>query len=222
MTDKKDIEPTGNGDPKPSPDAVPPTAPEPDASPTPPAAEFTQADLDRIVKERLAREKEKYADYNDLKKAAAELDKIKEAQLTEQEKLQKELDQERQARQQAEERAQRRSIHSALIAEAAKLNFNDPADAVALISPDQLDFDDSGEITNADKLVKQLADQRKYLIKQGRSLEPFDPSGGQPIRETDEQRRARIYGGGGKVFDIQTAERLGGGVFWSKGTPDEE
>lgn len=38
---------------------------------------FTQADLDRVVRERLAREREKYADYDDLKTKAGEADKSK-------------------------------------------------------------------------------------------------------------------------------------------------
>lgn len=38
---------------------------------------FTQAELDRIVADRLARERKKYADYDDLKAAAATADKDK-------------------------------------------------------------------------------------------------------------------------------------------------
>lgn len=41
------------------------------------AKTFTQADVDRIVRERIAREREKYADYDDLKAKAAEADKSK-------------------------------------------------------------------------------------------------------------------------------------------------
>ncbi|WP_422445977.1 capsid assembly scaffolding protein Gp46 family protein [Thermoanaerobacterium sp. DL9XJH110] len=52
---------------------------------------FTQEDLDRIINERLAREREKYKDYNELKKAAEELKKIKESQMSEAEKLQAKL-----------------------------------------------------------------------------------------------------------------------------------
>ncbi|WP_189079249.1 hypothetical protein [Mangrovihabitans endophyticus] len=40
---------------------------------------FTQADVDRIVRERIGREREKYADYDDLKQQAAEADKNKSA-----------------------------------------------------------------------------------------------------------------------------------------------
>jgi len=38
---------------------------------------FTQAEVDKLVKDRLARERAKYADYDDLKTAAAEGDKNK-------------------------------------------------------------------------------------------------------------------------------------------------
>jgi len=47
---------------------------------------FTQAELDRILGERLAREREKYQDYDQLKAASEELKKLKEAQMSEIEK----------------------------------------------------------------------------------------------------------------------------------------
>jgi hypothetical protein len=53
---------------------------------TPPA---TQADLDRIIADRLSREKAKYADYGDLKAKAAKFDEAEQANKTE---LQKALD----------------------------------------------------------------------------------------------------------------------------------
>lgn len=52
---------------------------------------FTQEELERILAERLKREREKYKDYDELKKAAEELKKIKESQMSEQEKLQMRL-----------------------------------------------------------------------------------------------------------------------------------
>lgn len=48
----------------------------------------TQADLDRIVTERLNREKAKYADYGDLKRKAAEYDQTVQANQTEAQKAQ--------------------------------------------------------------------------------------------------------------------------------------
>lgn len=53
---------------------------------TPPA---TQADLDRIIADRLSRERGKYADYDDLKAKAAKFDEATEAQKSE---IQKALD----------------------------------------------------------------------------------------------------------------------------------
>lgn len=47
---------------------------------------FTQAELDRIVGERIAGVKSKYADYEDAKKAATELAELKAAQMSEAEK----------------------------------------------------------------------------------------------------------------------------------------
>lgn len=62
-------------------------------------AKFTQADLDRIVKDRLTREREKYGDYDALKAKADKFDEIEEASKTELQKatekakaLQDELD----------------------------------------------------------------------------------------------------------------------------------
>lgn len=55
------------------------------------AKTFTQDELDKIVSERLERERKKYADYADLKKTAAEFERLRESQMTEQEKLQARL-----------------------------------------------------------------------------------------------------------------------------------
>lgn len=52
---------------------------------------LTQAEVDRIVGERLARERSKYADYDDLKAKAAKHDEAVQAQKTEQERLSEQL-----------------------------------------------------------------------------------------------------------------------------------
>lgn len=56
----------------------------------------SQADLDRIISERLNRERSRFADYDELKAKAEQLDQIEEANKTE---LQKALDQAAQAQQ---------------------------------------------------------------------------------------------------------------------------
>lgn len=65
---------------------------EPGGGVEPPAKTFTQEDLDKKIEARLKREREKYVDYEDLKKAKDELDDLKKGQMTEQEKLKAELE----------------------------------------------------------------------------------------------------------------------------------
>lgn len=55
------------------------------AEPAPNIA-FSQADVDRIVAERLTRERGKFADYDQLKTKASEFDKLADAQKTEAQK----------------------------------------------------------------------------------------------------------------------------------------
>lgn len=50
---------------------------------TPETKTFTQTELDHIVGERLAREREKYSDYDALKEKAARLDSLEESQKSE-------------------------------------------------------------------------------------------------------------------------------------------
>ena len=52
---------------------------------------FTQADVDRLLADRLARERKKFADYDGLKKKAIEFDKWQDAQKSEVEKLNDQL-----------------------------------------------------------------------------------------------------------------------------------
>ena len=47
----------------------------------------TQEDLNKVIKDRVARERGKFADYNDLKAKAAELDKLKASTQSETDKL---------------------------------------------------------------------------------------------------------------------------------------
>lgn len=209
-----------------NPDGTPTPAPTTPPAATPPAQPektFTQEDINRILAEEKRKHKAQYADYDQLKAAADELAKIKESQLSETEKLQKELERVKAAAQQAETIAKETRVKSALIAAAAKLNFNDPADAYQLVNRAAIEFDDAGEPKNADALVKELAESRKYLIKSTNpALATFNPAGGgNGVTETDAQKRARLYSGGGQqFFDPARAAQQGGGLVWPKGKPE--
>lgn len=63
-----------------------PTPPSTGQSNTPSAPTFTQADLDRVVADRLSREKAKYADYDALKQRAEAWDKFEAESQTQQQK----------------------------------------------------------------------------------------------------------------------------------------
>lgn len=62
----------------------------------------SQDQLDKLITSRLAREKAKYADYEQLKSKAAQFDKLEEANKTELEKTQEQLTSEKKARTMAE------------------------------------------------------------------------------------------------------------------------
>lgn len=83
------------GTPPPEPPATPPPPPAPPADPPPPASpppgkSFTQAELDQIVQDRIARERKKFADYDDLKAKAGKLDDVERERESETEKARRE------------------------------------------------------------------------------------------------------------------------------------
>ncbi len=138
----------------------------------PEAPRFNQADVDRIIKERLERERTRYADYEDLKKSAAELKKLQDAQLGEKERLEKQLTEAQQAAAQAATAAQAREaeINSRLIrAEvrvvAAELGFANPDDAYALADLAGVEVAEDGSVSHVKKALEKLAKEKAYLLK---------------------------------------------------------
>lgn len=125
---------------------------------------FTQADVDRIVKDRLARAKSAPpADYEELKAAKARLDELETANATELEKAQKRAaDLERQASD-ATARAQEALLRSSVVAEAARKNVIDPDAAVALLDRSAIEFDADGNPTNIADAMDSLLKAKPYL-----------------------------------------------------------
>lgn len=66
---------------------------------------FTQADVDRVVEQRLTRERAKFGDYDALKQKAAKFDELDAANKSEMERLQEQLAAEQTARTTAETKA---------------------------------------------------------------------------------------------------------------------
>lgn len=126
---------------------------------------FSQADVDRIVKERLARAKaEPPADYEELKAAKAKLDELEAANSTELEKAQKRLaDMERKTAD-AEARAQENLLRAQVVAEAARKNVVDPDAAVALLDRSLIEFDQDGSPKNIAQAMDSLLEAKPYLV----------------------------------------------------------
>lgn len=131
---------------------------------------FTQDDVDRIVKDRVARVKATPPDdYEELKSAKEELDRIKAENQTELERAQsRAAELERQAADAIADR-QDALLRSAVVAEAARKNVVDPDAAVALIDRASLEFADDGSPTNIASAMDELLKAKPYLVGGGRS-----------------------------------------------------
>lgn len=110
---------------------------QPPAPPTPPAPtpdadkSFTQADLDRIVADRVQRERGKYADYQDLKTKAGRLAEIEASQQTDLEKAVTAARAE--GKTEAIQTANARLVAAEVRALAATEGFRNPVAALALL-----------------------------------------------------------------------------------------
>lgn len=171
-------------DPK-DPPADPPKEPEY----KPPA---TQADLDRIVGDRVARERAKYSDYAELKRKAEAHDKALEEAQTEQERAVSEARKE--GEKSAREKSDTRLVTAEARALAAEAKFRNPGIAVRTIDLSDVTVNDDGEVdAEAVKAkLKQLADDEPYMIDDGKpspKLKP-DPSQG-PHGEDDKPSVSR-------------------------------
>jgi len=164
--------------PDPTPD---PTPGDPGADGTPaPGRSYQQDEVDRIVGERLARERRKFADYADLKAAADRLAKIEEQQKTETQRLADQLAAAEKARDDAVAAATRAQVTSAVTAAAAG-KLADPGDALALLDTAALVGDDGAVDTAAlTAAIDALVTAKPYLAAAGpgpRTPAP-DPSQG--------------------------------------------
>lgn len=179
-----------------------------------PERTFTQAELDRMVRDRLKREREKYADYDELKELAAKAKQLEDAEKSELEKLQARLaETERLAKERETQlKAERQARLVARIA--GTLGGIDPYDANFTLATQGVDPDGADAETDIKDILTGLKEAKPYLFRSKSSgVEPFNPgsaSGGAKPVETTQERRNRIYSGGGSIWDGE-----GGGVTFS-------
>ena len=137
---------------------------------------FTQEDLDRVVNDRLRREREKFADYGDLKKKGAEFDKLQDAQKTELER-----EKERAARAEADrdaalERSKTTARRAAIVGQAAKAGAIEPSEVVQLLPDELVSFDDDGNVSVDEAGFAAWVKARPHLF--GKHLPQGDGDGG--------------------------------------------
>lgn len=137
------------------------TTAEPSRADTPKT--FTQDELDRVIAERLRREREKFSDYDALREKASKFDELDAAQKTELERAVTRAEAAEKARDEALGRAKQTARASALIAAAVKAGAVDPDAVVALVAADAVEVGDDGNAKGADDAVKALLDAKPYL-----------------------------------------------------------
>lgn len=138
---------------------------------------FSQADMDRVVQDRLARAKsDPPADYEDLKAKAAELDKIKDADKTDLEKERTARETAERERDEARTTAKETRLNSAILAEASKADRKvvDPEAVLQLLDRSKLEIDDAGNPTNIAEAMDTLLAEKKYLAGGGTHVTDVD------------------------------------------------
>lgn len=162
--------------------------------PDPEPKTFSQADLDRIVADRLARVKaEPPADYAQLQAAATELAALKatakkaeDDRLSADEKttnkiaeLEASIQKANDAVAAAKSEAQTEKVRATIIAEAMKQKAVDPSDIVALLPKDAVTIGDDGQVTGAEAAIKSLLEAKPHLVGPTAPLRPKpDPGQG--------------------------------------------
>ncbi len=152
--------PPSGDPPKPDPDPKP----DPKGDDKPPDKAFTEADVNRIVADRLKRQKDQYGDVDDLRKKAAEFDKLQDASKSDLEKAQAAAVKAEEAREKAITTANERLVRAEAIAAAAAAGFNDPTDAVALMDRSEVAVDEDGNVAGVTEAVTALAAAKPHLV----------------------------------------------------------
>lgn len=161
----------------PTPPAPPPTPPPPDPTPPAPPPEaktFTQAQLDAIVKDRLAREQAKFAGFDEIAAKAAKFDEQEAANKSDLDKANARAEAAEKAAVAAKATVQDALKRVAVTTAAMKANAVDPDAVFALLDQSKVTVADDGTVTGVDDAVKSLLESKPYLV--GNQTPP--PGGG--------------------------------------------
>lgn len=158
-----------------------------DPTPTPPVGDGNQQP-NPVEVERLKRENQRLR--GERNTARTEAEELKRSQMTDEEKARHDSD----AAQAALATANQRLVSAAVLAEAARLGFADPSDAVALVNTGTVAIGDDGVVSGVAEAVKVLAESKPHLVKtsSGNAGNVFQPAGGNTAQPREESREDRI------------------------------
>lgn len=160
---------------------------------------FSQADVDRIVQERLARvpANKPPEDYDDLKTKAAKLAELEAKNQTDLERAQQERDDAaakvaaaEQERDQAKATAADAQKRAAVVAEASKQGAVNGDQLFALLPKDAVTIGDDGQVTGADAAIKAFLTANPHFV--GKPARPAPDTGQGPRGEPVSGRDAGI------------------------------
>lgn len=137
-----------------------------------------QEEMDTIIENRLARERKKYSDYDQLKAKEAEMDQWKQSQLTEQEKAIEAAKTEASAA--TAIKYEQRIASAEIRLQAQARGFHDPADAIGVFGNDLPVKDGDIDSEAIGKKLDELAKSKPYLLKAGNETDGSKTPKGKP------------------------------------------
>jgi multidrug efflux pump subunit AcrA (membrane-fusion protein) len=88
-------------------------------------------------------------------------------------------------------------IRAAVIARATAKGFREPEDVLRFLDTTAVEIADDGQVKDVDKLLTDLSTSKPYLLQPTGTVGATNPGRGQQSGDSDEQRRQRLFGGGG-------------------------
>lgn len=182
---------------------------EPQATGGVPDAAALQAELERTRKALAEANKEAAARRKRLEALEAAEAERKKAEMSELEQAQARLAELEKRATEAEAGRKQALVRAAVIARATAAGFREPEDVLHFLDTSKVEVADDGQVGDVGALLKQLGDDKPYLLAPQGAVGATNPGRGQASGETDDQRRARLYGGGNA--DVLANPALGGG-----------
>lgn len=156
---------------------------------------FTQEEFDRIIAERIARERKKFADYEDIKTKVVDYEKqLEEKRLADLSDIEraneaaKKFESEKQSLEQKladiQNQIKQEKLMNAFIKAATGANITYIDDAMKLADLSAVEFDEQGNVKGVEDVVKTLVLNKPFLVGQAKPQEIGGPSNPTPQGQT--------------------------------------